>query len=51
MAFKIGGFAAEYQEKKQQEQPQPVQQVAAPKKSVVKVYFIGSGKKLSYYNA
>lgn len=50
MAFKIGGFAAEYQEKKQQEQPQPVQQVAAPKKSVVKVYFIGSGKKLSYYN-
>ena len=50
MAFKIGGFAAEYHEKKQQEQPQPVQQVAAPKKSVVKVYFIGSGKKLSYYN-
>lgn len=50
MAFKIGGFAAEYHEKKQQEQPQPVQQVVAPKKSVVKVYFIGSGKKLSYYN-
>ena len=50
MAFKIGGFAAEYQEKKQQEQTQPVQQVVAPKKSVVKVYFIGSGKKLSYYN-
>ena len=43
MAFKIGGFAAEYQEKKQQEQTQPVQQVVAPKKSVVKVYFIGSG--------
>ena len=51
MAFKIGGFAAEYHEKKQQEQPQTVQQQAvAPKKSVVKVYFISSGKKLSYYN-
>lgn len=52
MAFKIGGFAADHHEKKQQqEQPQPVQQQAvAPKKSVVKVYFISSGKTLSYYN-
>ena len=51
MAFKIGGFAAEHHEKKQQEQPQPVQQQAvAPKKSIVKVYFINSGKKRSYYN-
>lgn len=52
MAFKIGGFAADHHEKKQQqEQPQPVQkQAVAPKKSVVKVYFISSGKTLSYYN-
>lgn len=51
MAFKIGGFAAEYQEKKQQEQVWPVSQTTiVPKKSVVKVYFPGSGKKLAYYN-
>ena len=51
MAFKIGGFAADHQEKEQKEQAQPVQpQAVVPKKSVVKVYFIGSGKKLAYYN-
>lgn len=52
MTFEIGGFAADHQGKKQQqEQPQLVQQQAAPpRKSVVKVYFISSGKKLSYYN-
>ena len=50
MAFKIGGLAADHHEKTQQAQPQPAQQVVAPKKSVVIVHFIGSGKKLSYYN-
>ena len=51
MAFKIGGFAAEYHDKKQQEQVWPVSQTTiVPKKSVVKVYFPGSGKKLAYYN-
>lgn len=51
MAFRIGGFAAEYHDKKQQEQVRPVSQTTiVPKKSVVKVYFPGSGKKLAYYN-
>lgn len=51
MAFKIGGFAAEHHERKQQGQNKPVPQPAVvPKKSVVKVYFPGSGKKLAYYN-
>ena len=51
MAFKIGGFAAEHYEKKRQEQAAPVPQTTVvPKKSVVKVYFPGSGKKLAYYN-
>lgn len=51
MVFMIGGFAAEYHDKKQQEQVRFVSQTTiVPKKSVVKVYFPGSGKKLAYYN-
>ena len=51
MAFKIGGFAAEYHDKMQQEQARLVSQTTVvPKKSVVKVYFPSSGKKLAYYN-
>ena len=51
MAFKIGGFAAEYHDKKVQEQVELAPQTTVvPKKSVVKVYFPGNGKKLAYYN-
>ena len=47
MAFKIGGFAAEYNDEKRQEQAYPVTlTTVVPKKSVVKVYFSSSGKKL-----
>lgn len=50
MAFKIGGFAAEHQEKKKQERIMEAPKVmAAHKKSVVQVYF-ANGKKLAYYN-
>ena len=49
MAFKISGFAAEQHEEKA-EQKQPVSMAAIPKKSVVQVYFPGSGRKLAYYN-
>ena len=49
MTFKIGGFAAEYNDRMQQEQP-VLQTTVVPRKSVVKVSFPGSGKKLAYYN-
>ena len=50
MAFKIGGFAAEYHDKKQEQVEPAPQTKVVPKKSVVKVYFPGNGKKLAYYN-
>ena len=50
MAFKIG-FAAEHSEKKPAEATYTVpQQAAAPRKSVVQVYFAGRNMTLSYYN-
>ncbi len=50
MAFKIG-FAAENPEKKPAEATYTVpQQAAAPRKSVVQVYFAGRNMTLAYYN-
>ena len=50
MAFKIG-FAAEHPENKPAEVTYTAQQMqAAPRKSVVQVYFAGRNMTLAYYN-
>ena len=50
MAFKIG-FAAEHSEKNRADAAYTVpQQTAAPRKSVVQVYFAGRNMTLTYYN-
>lgn len=49
MAFKIG-FAAERSEKKPMAATYTAPQQAAPRKSVVQVYFSGRNMTLSYYN-
>lgn len=50
MAFRIGGFAAEHKEKKQESHMMETRVQSAPKKSVVQVYFAESGRKLVYFN-
>lgn len=50
MTFKIGGFVASQSEKEQPKVFEPVQQVAAARKSLVQVKFANRGIALAYYN-